>query len=558
MPLGTVNKKDVLFRKALDYARPGWPVLAAYPVVGGRCTCPRGAECDRPGAHPLDDADATAATTDQLQIWRWWQREPGAGILLATGGPARLCALRTCGEGGRQALAELEREVDRLPHTPLARCGMGDCDYCYYFRAPAGRAVPPSTVLAGGRLHLYGDGGLVPVPPSKDGLGEAWTWKVSPDHAPLARAPAWLLDLVEGHLAAEAAPAPDPTPAAGTPTDATEDAAPSADAERNVVDDEVADPVPPHNAEEAKQSDENSISELPAHPAAELFPLQAEGPDYQALKEDIAANGLRVPVLTYQGKVLDGRRRLRACRELGVQAPCREWDGRGSPVGLVLSLNVARRHLTESQRAMVAARAKPLFEAEAAARMRAGRAADPPPNSEQGAGEVAAQAAARLNVGRGLVYQAQHVLRHGVPELQRAVETGQVRLAAAAELADLPQAEQSEAVAGGPKEVKAQAAERRRAKKLARRADATPERLPGGRPGVKPPSAPVLKLRLDAEDIALALAEALGPHLGWRQAADVLGNARGIALQREREATLARTGQQQDPQRPRSRRPVDW
>jgi hypothetical protein len=55
---------------------------------------------------------------------------------------------------------------------------------------------------------------------------------------------------------------------------------------------------------------------LPFHTAADLFPL-LEGPDYEALKADVAAHGPREPVSTYRGGVIDGRNRYRACLDLG-------------------------------------------------------------------------------------------------------------------------------------------------------------------------------------------------------------------------------------------------
>ena len=206
-------------------------------------------------------------------------------------------------------------------------------------------------------------------------------------------------------------------------------------------------------------------SSLPFHPVANLFPL-LEGPEYQSLKEDIQAQGLRCPVLTYQGQIIDGRNRYRACRELGIEPKSQEWDGQGSLVDCVLSLNQCRRHLNESQRAMVAARLKSLFEKEAQKRMLAGKAApDPALNAEEGGkGEAAAQAAARLNVGRDSVYKAQKVLQHGTPALQRAVDSGQVSVSAAADLTDLSKEEQEQAVAGGTEVMAAKAKEVRQNK----------------------------------------------------------------------------------------------
>lgn len=42
-----------------------------------------------------------------------------------------------------------------------------------------------------------------------------------------------------------------------------------------------------------------------------------------------------------------------------------QWDGRGSAIDLVVSLNLHRRHLTASQRAAVAVDVLPMYEAEA-------------------------------------------------------------------------------------------------------------------------------------------------------------------------------------------------
>lgn len=107
------------------------------------------------------------------------------------------------------------------------------------------------------------------------------------------------------------------------------------------------------------------------HPVAEIFPL-ITGEAFKALKTDIAANGLHEPLWTWQGKIIDGRNRWRVCEELGITPPLREWEGKGSLVGFVLSLNLHRRHLDASQRAMAAANALPHLEEEAKERMKEG------------------------------------------------------------------------------------------------------------------------------------------------------------------------------------------
>ena len=92
------------------------------------------------------------------------------------------------------------------------------------------------------------------------------------------------------------------------------------------------------------------------HEVANIFPMM-QGEEFNALKADIAANGLREPIWLHpDGRIIDGRNRYLACCELGMEPECRTWDGAGSLVAFVVSLNLHRRHLTESQRAMIAAK----------------------------------------------------------------------------------------------------------------------------------------------------------------------------------------------------------
>jgi ParB-like chromosome segregation protein Spo0J len=97
--------------------------------------------------------------------------------------------------------------------------------------------------------------------------------------------------------------------------------------------------------------------EFEYHEVAAIFPM-LEGETFEALKRDIEVNGQHDPIWIYQGKIIDGRNRERACRELGIEPGIRDWDGRGDLVAFVVSQNLQRRHLTEPQRALVAARLK--------------------------------------------------------------------------------------------------------------------------------------------------------------------------------------------------------
>jgi ParB-like nuclease domain len=92
------------------------------------------------------------------------------------------------------------------------------------------------------------------------------------------------------------------------------------------------------------------------HPLADIFPMLEEK-DLQALAEDIKTKGLTEPITLYQGKVLDGRNRYRACNLAEVELrpdQFTQYEG-DDALGFVVSKNLRRRHLNESQRAAIAA-----------------------------------------------------------------------------------------------------------------------------------------------------------------------------------------------------------
>jgi N6-adenosine-specific RNA methylase IME4 len=97
-----------------------------------------------------------------------------------------------------------------------------------------------------------------------------------------------------------------------------------------------------------------SIPELLAHEIASVFPLLA-GDDFEALKADIADHGIRVPIWLFEGKILDGRNRYRAARELGFgEIIANEFVGESQDaLAFAWSLNRERRHLSASQTAIV-------------------------------------------------------------------------------------------------------------------------------------------------------------------------------------------------------------
>jgi hypothetical protein len=93
-------------------------------------------------------------------------------------------------------------------------------------------------------------------------------------------------------------------------------------------------------------------AELQFHPIANVFPLM-QGTEFANFVADIREHKVQDPIWLYEGKILDGRNRHRASLEVNVDCPTREYKG-DNPLQFVISLNLKRRHLNTSQRAMVA------------------------------------------------------------------------------------------------------------------------------------------------------------------------------------------------------------
>ncbi|WOF74124.1 hypothetical protein QMT40_001771 [Parvibaculaceae bacterium PLY_AMNH_Bact1] len=157
------------------------------------------------------------------------------------------------------------------------------------------------------------------------------------------------------------------------------------------------------------------------HSLANLFPL-LEGERLRELCEDVRENGLIEPIWLYEGKILDGRNRYRACQIEEVEPRFREFDPKAcgdDPLAFVTSLNLKRRHLNSSQRAMVASKIANL---------------DKGANQHTGEGTSIEGSSKLLNVGKASVERARSVRKHAVPEVVAEVEAGTMSVNAADKL----------------------------------------------------------------------------------------------------------------------------
>lgn len=203
----------------------------------------------------------------------------------------------------------------------------------------------------------------------------------------------------------------------------------------------------------------DDLSALTAHPAADIFPMLGAG-EMAELAEDIKARGLLdAIVLDGEGRIIDGRNRLEACRIAGVKPRFIEYMG-SDVLGYIVSKNLKRRHLTESQRATVAAELVPMLADEA--RKRQGHGLTAPGKTlsanlrEASDGKAADKAGELMGVSGRSVEDALAVQRKA-PELFDRVKAGDIAVSTARKAAELPE-EDRQAVAAAPKEqIKAEA-----------------------------------------------------------------------------------------------------
>lgn len=179
------------------------------------------------------------------------------------------------------------------------------------------------------------------------------------------------------------------------------------------------------------------------HPLSNIFPLM-EGAPFDELVDDIKANGLREPITLLDGLILDGRNRYRACKKLNIEPAAIQFKS-ADPLAFVISLNLRRRHLKESQRATIAAKLSTA---------RQGRRTD----LGKGLHEITvSQAAQMLNISERSVALAKVVQNNATAKIKECVESGAISISAAASIAHLSTEKQNALAEKGSSAIVAEA-----------------------------------------------------------------------------------------------------
>jgi len=188
-----VDRAADLLAAALAFAARGWHVLPLHHPIDAGCSC-GGFRC-KVGKHPRTQHGVTDASRDEAAIRAWWATWPLANIGIATGIASGLVVLDVdARNGGTESFARLVQERGEIGRTRLVFTSGGG--FHVYLAHPRDRGISCRVGLPGyPGLDVKGDGGYAIAPPSLHVSGVLYRTRPGEEAAPIAPAPAWLLDL---------------------------------------------------------------------------------------------------------------------------------------------------------------------------------------------------------------------------------------------------------------------------------------------------------------------------------------------------------------------------
>jgi hypothetical protein len=159
---------------------------------------------------------------------------------------------------------------------------------------------------------------------------------------------------------------------------------------------------------------------LESHPFAALFP-ELPPEELTQLARDIKERGLLEPIILYEGQILDGRNRYRACQIADVKPRTEEFNAKTtkrSPEEFVVSCNLRRRHLSVGQKAAIALEWSEQIEL----------SADPEKNKGRGRPKgTLSEAAKKIGINERRVFEVRQI-RDANPSLYQDVKAGKSSL----------------------------------------------------------------------------------------------------------------------------------
>ena len=183
-------------------------------------------------------------------------------------------------------------------------------------------------------------------------------------------------------------------------------------------------------------NDQDFDPDSPFDQIVHVFPEMADE-EYEKLMLSIKKEGLLVPIVRKNGKIIDGRARYRVCVELGIKPEFKDIDPNISSVDHCVGLNLARRHLNDFDKVEVANNIGML----------------PLGSNQHTAGAARSQGtlAKLLDTSVDTLQRGNKILRNGSEELKKAVRRGDVSVTVGGLMAGLQKEKQDKLLKEGIK-----------------------------------------------------------------------------------------------------------
>ena len=139
------------------------------------CSCGK-STCTCIGKHPRIGEYPEKATTDLVQIEKWWNDWPNANIGIATGGDSRLFVFDEDGAKGRASMKSLQKRRVLLPGTLAVTTGREDGGQHYYFFLPEGCELHGTIGVIAPGIDTRGFNNYVVGPGSVHESGNVYAW----------------------------------------------------------------------------------------------------------------------------------------------------------------------------------------------------------------------------------------------------------------------------------------------------------------------------------------------------------------------------------------------